>query len=165
MGVKLAPDVVCAGRGNSRFRPGYIAIMKPEKEQNQLFSKALKLGVDRLLLFGAQALSFARSSSGSGRSRFKELFDTTSDQVREKAEVTKRAVKLRMAVLEIEHHLNRLYPQIGKITCDLADQGVKAILQDEALKSRIEMADEYRERLKELKAEQQEQHSEERKKA
>lgn len=139
--------------------------MKPEKEKNQLFAKALRLGVDKLLLFGAHALSFARSNSGTGRSKFKELFDTTSDQVREKAEITKRAVKLRMAVLEIEHHLNRLYPQIGKITCDLADRGVKTILQDEALKSRIEMADEYRQRLKELKAEQEEHHSEERKKA
>ena len=91
--------------------------MEPQKSGNQLFFKAIQLGVDKILLFGAQVLSFFRGNSGESRGRIKELFDTTSDQVREKAERTKRAVKLRMAVLEIEHHLNRLYPQIGKITC------------------------------------------------
>ena len=139
--------------------------MKPEKSENQLFFKAIQLGVDRILLFGAQVISFFRGDAGNSRGKIRELFDTTSDQVREKAESTKRAVKLRMAVLEIEHHLNRLYPQIGKITCDLAEDGVKAILQDEALKSRIELAAEYRERLSELKSEQQEQYAVQKKEA
>jgi hypothetical protein len=125
-----------------------------ERNTNQLFARAFRLGMDKLLLFMAQALSFFRANREKTSSQFKELFHTTSDQVREKAEETRRAVKLRMAVLEIEHHLNRLYPQIGKLTCDLLDTGKRSVLQDADLKSRIEMAAEYRERLRDLKQEQ-----------
>ncbi|MCZ6730270.1 MAG: hypothetical protein O7C61_11235 [SAR324 cluster bacterium] len=128
--------------------------MASDKNTSQFLIRAFRLGMDRILLTAAQALAFLRTNSASTRIHVRELLDTTSDQVREKAENTKKAVKLRMAVLEIEHHLNRLYPQIGKITCDLAQNGTKLPLQDEALKSRIEVAEEYRERLKELKAEQ-----------
>lgn len=119
-----------------------------------MFFRAIQLGIDKILLFGAQVFSFFRGDVDKNRGRLRELFDTTSEQVREKAESTKRAVKLRMAVVEIEHHLNRLYPQIGKITCDLADEGVNTILQNEELKTRIELAAEYRQRLKELRSEQ-----------
>ena len=142
------------------------AEMKPEQEgRNGMFFRAIQLGIDKILLFGAQMLSLFRSDSKQGRGRLKELFDTTSDQVWEKAESTKRAVKLRMAVVEIEHHLNRLYPQIGKITCDLADEGAHSVLQNEDLKSRIELAAEYRQRLKELKSEQEVQYTREKKEA
>ena len=130
-----------------------------------MFFRAIQLGIDRILLFGAQVFSFLRGDVDKNRGRLREFFDTTSDQVREKAESTKRAVKLRMAVVEIEHHLNRLYPQIGKITCDLADQGVNTILQNEELKTRIELAAEYRERLKELKSEQEVHYSRQQKEA
>ncbi len=82
----------------------------------------------------------------------------------EKAEETRKAVKLRMAILEIEHHLNRLYPQIGKIACDLAEEGKRTLFQDSDLKERIEMAAEYRERLRELRAQQEAHHEEQRKK-
>ena len=128
--------------------------MKSGKENNQVFSNAFRLGMDKLLLFFAQVFPFFRGGSGNTRQQFKNILSNTSEIVRVKAEFTKKAVKLRMAVLEIEHHLNRLYPQIGKITCDLAAKGKKSVLQDEALKSKIELAAEYRNRLEELKAEQ-----------
>lgn len=139
--------------------------MYDQKSDDNMFFRAIQLGIDKLLLFGAQAFAVLRNESGEGRGKIRELFDSTSDQVREKAESTKRAVKLRMAVLEIEHHLNRLYPQIGKITCDLADEGVKTVLQNDELKTRIELAAEYRERLKELKSEQEVQYTQEKKEA
>ena len=130
-----------------------------------MFFRAIQLGIDKILLFGAQIFSFMRNESDENRGRLRELFDSTSGQVREKAESTKRAVKLRMAVLEIEHHLNRLYPQIGKITCDLSEEGVHTVLQDEDLKSRIELASEYRERLKELRSEQEVEYTRDKKEA
>ena len=130
-----------------------------------MFFRAIQLGIDKILLFWAQMFSFMRNESDENRGRLRELFDSTSDQVREKAESTKKAVKLRMAVLEIEHHLNRLYPQIGKITCDLADEGGQSILQNDDLKSRIELASEYRERLTELRSEQDMEYSREKKEA
>jgi predicted membrane GTPase involved in stress response len=130
-----------------------------------MFFRAIQLGIDKILLFGAQMFSFLKNDKDENRGRLRELFDSTSDQVREKAESTKKAVKLRMAVLEIEHHLNRLYPQIGKITCDLADEGVHTILQNEDLKTRIELASEYRERLKELRSEQEVHYTQEKKEA
>jgi predicted DNA-binding protein len=76
---------------------------------------------------------------------------STSDQVLEKAEETRKSVKFRMAILEIEHHLNRLYPQIGKLTCDLAEKGAKDWQKDKNLKTKIDLAEEYRQRLDELK--------------
>lgn len=139
--------------------------MKSDKDRNSLFSNAFRLGMDKLLWSAGQVLPFLRSDREHTGYQFKEIFNTTSDLVREKAEVTKRAVKLRMAVLELEHHLNRLYPQIGKITCDLAAEGKKTILQDEALKSRIELAAEYRQRLQKLKEEQEAHHQHHKKRA
>lgn len=138
--------------------------MKSDKDTGQIFAQAFRLGMDKLLLFAAQSLSFFRSNSEKTRSQFTEIFHTTSDQVREKAEETRRAVKLRMAVLEIEHHLNRLYPQIGKITCDLLENGKRSLLKNEDLKNRVEMAGEYRERLKNLRAEQEEHQQQKKKK-
>ena len=76
---------------------------------------------------------------------------------------------LKTACLPVPPHrhwpASRLYPQIGKITCDLADEGVNTILQNEELKTRIELAAEYRERLKELKSEQEVQYSRQQKEA
>lgn len=128
--------------------------MNPEKNQPNYLSNALKKGVERLVPFASHLFSFLRLNTEKTRHQFSEIFAITSDQVREKAEETKRAVKLRMTMLEIEHHLNRLYPQIGKIACDLAEQGKKNPLNNAELKQKIELADEYRERLKELKNEQ-----------
>ncbi len=130
--------------------------MNPDNDKTQVFARAFRLGIDKILLFVARSLSFFRSNSEKTRSQFTEIFHHTSDQVREKAEETRRAVKLRMAVLEIEHHLNRLYPQIGKIACDLLEDGRRSLLQNEDLKTRVEMAGEYRERLRSLRAEQEE---------
>ncbi|MCZ6474350.1 MAG: hypothetical protein O7A08_09775 [SAR324 cluster bacterium] len=133
--------------------------MSSGEDGKQMFFNAIRLGVDKLLLFFARAFPFLRGESGKTGQQIKDMLSSTSEMVREKAEFTKKAVKLRMAVVEIEHHLNRLYPQIGKITCDLADEGKKSILQNKAIKNRIEVAAEYRERLQELKAEQAAHHS------
>ena len=61
-----------------------------------------------------------------------------------------------MAILEIEHHLNRLYPQIGKLACDLAAGGTEDWPGDADLRAKIELAEEYRGRLDALRAELQE---------
>jgi len=87
------------------------------------------------------------------RHQLKEVFYSTSDQVLEKAEGTRKSVKLRMAILELEHHLNRLYPQIGKMTCDLSETGEKEWFGNEDLKTKMTLAGEYRQRLTEMKDE------------
>ncbi|NIP72732.1 MAG: hypothetical protein GWO16_06705, partial [Gammaproteobacteria bacterium] len=58
-----------------------------------------------------------------------------------------------MAILEIEHHLNRLYPQIGKLACDLAATNADDWATDADLRAKIELAEEYRARLGELRGE------------
>ena len=126
--------------------------MKPEKENSQYFSDILKNGLVKLIpALGRLFFSFQVNSEKT-REQVREIFQTASGQVREKAEETRQAVKLRMAIMEIEHHLNRLYPQIGKLVCDLAE-GKKDPLKNPEIKSKIELAEEYRERLKELRAE------------
>ena len=97
--------------------------------------------------------SVIRTKTDSTRNQLKEVFYSTSDQMLEKAEGTRRSVKIRMAILEIEHHLNRLYPQIGKIVCDLSASGAKSWLRDKDLKIKMDLAEEYRQRLTELKQE------------
>jgi hypothetical protein len=96
-------------------------------------------------------LSFLRSKTEDTRHQLKEVFYSTSDQVLEKAEETRKSVKLRMAILEIEHHLNRLYPQIGKLACDLHAQASHDWPQDPDLKAKMELAEEYRGRLAQLR--------------
>jgi len=55
-------------------------------------------------------------------------------------------VQIRMAMLEIEHHLSRLYPQIGKQLCDQAEQRAVAGL-DKDLQAKLDLAAEYGQRL------------------
>lgn len=119
--------------------------------KNQFLSNLVRKGVDKLVPLLARLFSFVHLSSAKTRDRFREIFHTTSGQVREKAGETTKAVKLRMTMLEIEHHLNRLYPQIGKITCDLSDKGKKMLLNDDDLKGKVKLAKEYRDRLTELR--------------
>lgn len=128
--------------------------MKPEKKRSPNLSDTVKTGIGKLSPLLGQAFSFLRTNTEKAESQFKEIFQTTSGQVREKAEETRRAVRLRMAVLELEHHLNRLYPQIGKTVCDLVEAGKKSVLSDPDLKARLELAAEYHRRLEELKEEQ-----------
>lgn len=97
-------------------------------------------------------LSFLRDNTADTRHQIKEALYSTSDQVLEKAEETRKTVRLRMAILEIEHHLNRLYPQIGKIMCDRADESPKQVPKDPAIKEKVVLAQEYRVRLEALRA-------------
>jgi hypothetical protein len=93
-----------------------------------------------------------RARSERTRERARVLFYSTSDQVLERAEETRKGVRIRMAILELEHHLNRLYPQIGKLICDEIDDGRTPLPEDEQLRTRVELAREYRTRLGELRA-------------
>jgi len=123
----------------------------PELKNEQNFFEAVKRALDLALYYATQAFSFLRQNTERTREQVRALVYTTSDQVLVKAEETRKGVKLRMAILELEHHLNRLYPQIGKVTCDLVAQGDKNLLDHEELTSRIKLAEEYRNRLDELK--------------
>ncbi|MDH4247584.1 MAG: hypothetical protein OEW39_07190 [Deltaproteobacteria bacterium] len=122
---------------------------EPKNEQN--FQETVRKVFDLLLYYLAQSFSFLRQNTERTREQVRSLVYTTSDQVLVKAEETRKGVKIRMAILELEHHLNRLYPQIGKVACDLAKEGVENPLENEELKSRIHIAEEYRTRLGELK--------------
>jgi hypothetical protein len=83
----------------------------------------------------------------------KRLYEKTSEQFREKTEETRKTVRLRMAILDIEHHLNRLYPDIGKLACDLWKRGEVPLLNNPELRSKVELVWEYLERRDSLKVE------------
>ena len=128
--------------------------MKREKKFRSINGTLFKDLLDGFVVFLDWTLSLLRINTAKTRQQVEQIFRVTSGQVREKAEETRQRVRLRMATLELEHHLNRLYPQIGKIVCDLADDGKKMLLNDTELKPRIEMAAEYRQRLDALREEQ-----------
>jgi hypothetical protein len=108
---------------------------------------------DLALYYFMNWLTFLRSKTEDTRHQLKEVFYSTSDQVLERAEETRKSVKLRMAMLEIEHHLNRLYPQIGKLTCDLSASRGDGWPDDPDLRAKVELAEEYRGRLDALRKE------------
>ena len=83
----------------------------------------------------------------------KRLYEKTSEQFREKTEETRKTVRLRMAILDIEHHLNRLYPDIGKLACDLWKRGEVPLLNNPDLRSKVELVWEYLELRDSLKVE------------
>lgn len=109
--------------------------------------------MDLLTSLGTQVVGLLRQHTHRTREQVQQLFYSTSDQVLERAEETRRAVRLRMAIMEIEHHLNRLYPQIGKQACDLMADGRGNPAEDEAWRGKVELAEEYRTRLRTLRAE------------
>ena len=123
-----------------------------EQKFDQKFTGVLKTLADFLIGMGASLLSLLKINTEKTREQVRSIVFTTSDHVLEKAEETRVGVKLRMGIMEMEHHLNRLYPQIGKITCDMAAQSTrKNPLSDPVLKAKIELAEEYRARVLELK--------------
>jgi len=123
----------------------------PELKDEQNFVEAIKKALTLAFYYVTQAFSFLRQNTERTREQVRTLVYSTSDQVLVKAEETHKGVKIRMAILELEHHLNRLYPQIGKVTCDLAAKGERELLSNEELSVRIKLAEEYRIRLGELK--------------
>ena len=90
---------------------------------------------------------------GEWKSDLKRFYERTSEQFIEKTEETKRTVRLRMAILDIEHHLNRLYPDIGNMACDLWKAGETPLLDNDELKAKVELVWEYLERRETLRAE------------
>jgi len=119
--------------------------------QYNAFLDALKQGLAQAMRQMAGWFAFLRDNTRDTRHQLKETFYQTSDTVLEKAESARKSVKLRMSILEMEHNLNRLYPQIGKMLCDQALQDKKAMPKDETLRQKIADADEYRKRVDELK--------------
>jgi len=91
--------------------------------------------------------------NGEWKDDLKRLYEKTSEQFREKTEETRKTVRLRMAILDIEHHLNRLYPDIGKLACDLWKRGEVPLLNNPDLRSKVELVWEYLERRDALKSE------------
>lgn len=126
---------------------------KKEKPWSGALGATLKKRLEEAAFQGMKVFSVIRSKTDGTRNQLKEVFYSTSDQMLEKAEGTRKSVKMRMAILEIEHHLNRLYPQIGKIVCDLSAEGAKGWTKDKSLKMKMDLAEEYRQRLTELKGE------------
>ena len=126
---------------------------KKDRQWSGTLSATLKKRLEEAVYQGMKLFSVIRSKTDSTRSQLKEVFYSTSDQMLEKAEGTRKSVQMRMAILEIEHHLNRLYPQIGKIVCDLSAEGAKSWTKDKNLKIKMDLAEEYRQRLSELKQE------------
>lgn len=129
-----------------------VVQLKPKEPKGGVLSSLFGGVMGKVFPVFSEKMSEIRNSSLPAAKQVKKLFSTTSDQVLEKAEETRRAVKLRMAYLEIEHHLNRLYPQIGKLVSDLSREGKKNILSDPDIKSRIHLAGEYLDRLEKLKS-------------
>lgn len=87
--------------------------------------------------------------TGEGVQRFVR---SATGQVRTQSEGARHNMKQRMTMLELQHHLSRLYPQIGRLACDMqADQRLQH--EDEELTHLVEQAQEYRQRLKEIEAE------------
>jgi hypothetical protein len=125
----------------------------PSHDNGSQLSTLLRRVLDQALYMLMNWIAFLRSKTEDTRHQLKEVFYHTSDQVLERAEETRKSVKLRMAILEIEHHLNRLYPQIGKLTCDLHAKHDPGWPDDPDLHSKVELAEEYRERLGELRKE------------
>jgi len=126
---------------------------KKDRPWDGSLGTTLKKRLEEAVYQGMKLFSVIRTKTDSTRSQLKEVFYSTSDQMLEKAEGTRKSVKMRMAILEIEHHLNRLYPQIGKIVCDLSASGAKSWSRDKNLKIKMDLAEEYRQRLTELKQE------------
>lgn len=123
------------------------------KESGNPLATLFRRGLDHALSLLMNWLSFLRSKTEDTRHQLQQVFYSTSDQVLERAEETRKSVKLRMAILEIEHHLNRLYPQIGKLTCDLATDGTDGWPDNADLHDKVELANEYRQRLDTLRSE------------
>ena len=94
-----------------------------------------------------------RGKTEATSNQLRKIYERTSSQVLEKTEETKKSVRLRMAILDIEHHLNRLYPDIGKTACDLWEQGKTPLRNNKELRSKVELVKEYRARRNELNAE------------
>ncbi len=125
----------------------------PLNDYGTQLAAVLRRFLDYTIYYLVNWVSFLRNKTEDTRHQLKEVFYSTSDQVLEKAEETRKSVKLRMAILEIEHHLNRLYPQIGKLTCDLHAQGKGDWPNDADLRAKMDLAEEYRKRLDALRTE------------
>jgi hypothetical protein len=116
-------------------------------------STPLQKVYDQLVDSASKTVQFIRDNTERTRDQVHDLFVTTAEQVSEKTGEARKMVQIRMAALEIEHHLNRLYPQIGKLLCDLTERQLPAPLLDKDLRAKLDLATEYGERLAALRKE------------
>jgi predicted membrane GTPase involved in stress response len=123
------------------------------EDRRESRSSALQKVYDQLVDSAAKTVQFIRDNTGHAREQVQDLFQTTAEHVAEKTGEARRAIQLRMAIVEIEQHLNRLYPQIGKLLCDLIERQESAPLLDKDLRAKTELAAEYRGRLSALRRE------------
>ncbi|MBI4081026.1 MAG: hypothetical protein HY423_00305 [Candidatus Lambdaproteobacteria bacterium] len=116
---------------------------------------ALTMGLRKLRDFAPQAIAWTltllRTTSRSARHEMEQLFDRPQGEDLSITGDTRMEVRLRMAILELEHHLARLYPQIGKLACDLVAHHAEQPLGDEEIQTKVALALEYRVRLADLR--------------
>jgi Mg2+ and Co2+ transporter CorA len=124
-----------------------------DSPQDQTKSKSLHKVYDQIVDSAAKTLTFIKDNTERTRAQVQDLFNATSEQLGERAEETRKGVKIRMAMLEMEHHLNRLYPQIGKLLCDMVEKNRATGQLDPDLQTKLELAAEYRQRLVQLRQE------------
>jgi hypothetical protein len=123
------------------------------EERRDPKSSPLQKVYDQFVDSASKTVQFIRDNTEHARDQVHDLFATTAEQVSEKTGEARKVVQLRMAAIEMEHHLNRLYPQIGKLLCDLTKRQLPAPLLDKDLRAKLDLATEYRERLTALRKE------------
>lgn len=106
---------------------------------------------DQLVDTASKTARFIRDNTEHAREQVQDLLQVTTEHVSEKTEEARKSLQARMAMLELEHHLNRLYPQIGKLLCDLTERQLPAPLLDKELRGKLDLATEYRDRLASLR--------------
>jgi hypothetical protein len=123
------------------------------EDRRETKSSPLQKVYDQLVDSASKTVQFIRDNTEHAREQVQDLFQVTAEHVSEKTGEARKTVQIRMAALELEHHLNRLYPQIGKLLCDLAERQLAAPLLDKDLRAKLDLAAEYRERLAALRKE------------
>ena len=121
----------------------------PEERRNPGTTPLQKV-YDQLVGSASRTFQFLKGNTERTREQVQELFQHTAEQVSAKTGEARRVVQIRMAVLEIEHHLGRLYPQIGSQLCDQVEKDSLAGLNKD-LQSKLDLAAEYRQRLVQLR--------------
>ncbi len=112
---------------------------------------AMKI-LDNIVDSASRALDTVKGTTQRTKDQVQDLLLGAAEQIGDKAKETRHLVELRLAALEVEQNLSRLYPQIGKLICDAAEQGAAPAMPDRDLQAKLDLAGEYRKRLLELRS-------------
>jgi len=123
-------------------------VEKDKKPADKDMVSSVKDGAQQMVGMVKRVLSL---NDPEGHMSLKDMWQRTSDTVVEKADEAKRSVQLRVSIHDIENHLNRLYPDIGKTAFDLWSRGEVPLLNNKDLKLKLETAKEYSDRLQALR--------------